>query len=63
MRDIARVVRKECKTLEDLRYMVSVIRTRPYSRLAAIIDSPYYSTLKDYCQGVGEHELSHTSRM
>lgn len=54
IQDIAETIRRECKTLEDLQYKVSVVRTRPYSRLAAIM-SDEVITLADVC-GKGPHE-------
>jgi len=58
MRDIAEVVKAECKSLDELWYKVSIVRTRPYSRLAAIIlSAPETLTLADYCEEKGEREV------
>lgn len=50
-KDLVKVIRKECKNYEDLLDKIMYLRTRPYSRLSAIImksvDRP---TLKRVCE-------------
>lgn len=59
LRDIAEVVKRECKSLEDLWFKVQVVRTRPYSRLAAIVFKSKGLTLKEVCEkGPGEPPYS-----
>lgn len=58
MKDLAETIARECKTFDDLLYKIRVVRTRPYSRLVAIISAAqHYLTVKDYCDGKGEKEL------
>lgn len=58
MKDIAKTVREECKSLDELHFNISIKRTRPYSRLAAIVlSAPETLTLAEYCRGKGETEV------
>jgi len=49
--DLAEIVRRECRNFEDLLNNIRYVRTRPYSRIAAIVfDSVAAPTLKDVCE-------------
>ena len=57
MRDIAEVVKRECKSFEDFLFKVRVERDTPYSRLSAIISrggEKEVRTVRDACAGVTE---------
>ena len=56
IRDIVDVVKRECKSFEDLMYRVQVVRTRPYSRLSAFINSADLVSIKDFCTGKWEEK-------
>jgi len=56
--DIAEIVARECQSFDDLLFKVRFIRTRPYSRLVAIIHAAsHYPSVKDFCGGLGEREV------
>jgi len=63
MEDLAIIVKKECKTFDELQRKIEAIKPpivweRPYSRLAAIIiHAPKAPTLADVCEGKAEREF------
>jgi len=48
--DLAETVRRECRSFEDLLEKVRTLRTRPYSRVAAIVYKSSAPTLKEVCE-------------
>ena len=48
--DLAEVVRRECRSYEELLDKVRHLRTRPYSRIATIVFRGVTPTLKDVCE-------------
>ncbi|MEM3895410.1 hypothetical protein [Thermofilum sp.] len=57
LKDLIETVKRECKTLDDLLYNIRVTRTRPYSRIAAIVFKSTNTSVEDACKGVGEKEV------
>lgn len=50
--DLIETVREECPTYDDFLFKIGAIRTRPYSRIAALIEPEEgYETLERVCKG------------
>lgn len=48
---------KKCKNLDEFLYKVRALRTRPFSRISAIVYTEPNQSLENYCKGIGEREV------